>query len=118
MQKKLLPGLCLIVGSACSLAQAAGHNKLHLPTKGVVCDTYFCADATGISDPLTAKYLGTKKGQQLTAQGEFDRTAFTFANGVHCDTKEKVCRKDRYFGADGKPSGAIDKTTTQLLFAT
>ncbi|WP_049190438.1 YcgJ family protein, partial [Serratia marcescens] len=56
------------------------------------------------------------KGKQLAAQGDFDRTAFTFANGIYCDTKEKVCRKDRYFGADGKPSGKIDRTTTQLLF--
>ncbi|WP_442879969.1 hypothetical protein [Citrobacter sp. ESBL3] len=28
-----------------------------------------------------------------------------------------MCRKDRYFGVDGKPSGAIDRTTTQRLFA-
>ncbi|WP_309300358.1 YcgJ family protein [Yokenella regensburgei] len=53
----------------------------------------------------------------MAAQGAFDCTAFTFANGVYCDTKEKVCRKDRYFGADGKLSGAIDKKTTALLFA-
>lgn len=117
MRKKLLLGLCIIAGSTCSLAKAASHNKLTNPAVGVVCDAYVCADATGISDSLTTTYLGAKKGKQLAAQGEFDRTAFTFANGVHCDTKEKVCRKDRYFGADGKPSGAIDKTTTELLFA-
>ncbi|PWI77183.1 hypothetical protein DEO48_25680 [Enterobacter sp. CGMCC 5087] len=117
MQKAFMLGLCLIIGSACSLAEAAEHNKLTNPAAGVVCDAYVCADATGISDTLTAKYLGAKKGQQLAAQGEFDRSAFTFANGVYCDTKEKVCRKDRYFGADGKPSGAIDRTTTKLLFA-
>lgn len=113
MRKTLLRGLCLIVGSASSLAQA----RLTNPTSGVVCDAYICADAMGISDSLTMTHLGAKKSQQLAAQGTFDRTAFTFANGVYCDTKEKVCRKDRYFGADGKPSGVIDKTTMQLLFA-
>jgi len=116
MRKKLLSGLCLIVGGTCSLAQAAEHNRLTNPAQGVVCDVYVCADATGISDSLTTAYLGAKIGQKLVDQGAFDRTAFTFANGVYCDTKEKVCRKDRYFGADGKPSGSIDRTTTQLLF--
>ncbi|MGK2893083.1 YcgJ family protein [Klebsiella michiganensis] len=117
MRKKFLLGLCLIVGSACSLAKAADHSRLTNPVSGVVCDAYFCADAAGVSDALTTKYLGAKKGKLLAAQGEFDRTAFTFANGIYCDTKEKVCRKDRYFGADGKPSGKIDSKTTQWLFA-
>lgn len=117
-KRKAFTALVLVFGAGFSLlAGAAEHNKLRSAAKGVVCDVYVCADATGISDTLTTTYLGAKKGQQLTAQGEFDRTAFTFANGVYCDTKEKVCRKDRYFGADGKPSGAIDRTTTQLLFA-
>ncbi|MCT4737200.1 YcgJ family protein [Raoultella ornithinolytica] len=110
--------LVLVIGSGFSvLAWAAEHNPLRSPAKGVVCDMYICADATGISDLLTTKYLGAKKGKQLAAQGEFDRTAFTFANGIYCDTKEKVCRRDRYFGADGKPSGKIDHKTTQWLFA-
>lgn len=115
--KKMVPMLLFILaGGIPVLAGATEHNSLSTPATGVVCDRYFCADAHGISDPLTARYLGAKKGQQLAAQGEFDRTAFTFANGIYCDTKEKVCRKDRYFGADGKPSGAIDDATTQLLF--
>lgn len=115
---KAFTALALVIGSGFSvLAGAAEHNPLRSPEKGVVCDAYFCADAMGVSDPLTTKYLGAKKGQQLVSQGEFDRTAFTFANGIYCDTKEKVCRKDRYFGADGKPSGKIDRKTTQWLFA-
>jgi len=116
MRKKLLLGLCVVVGIACGLAKAAEHSMLTNPAPGVVCDVHFCANTRGVSERLTTQYLGVKKGQQLVAQGEFDRTAFSFANGVYCDTKEKVCRKDRYFGADGKPSGAIDKPTTQLLF--
>ncbi|MCT4737228.1 YcgJ family protein [Raoultella ornithinolytica] len=98
------------------MAGAAEHNKLSTPAPGVVCDAYLCADAQGISDGLTTRYLGEKKGQQLAAQGAFDRTTFTFANGVFCDTKSRTCRKDRYFGEDGKPSGTLDRTTTQLLF--
>ncbi|WP_048796433.1 YcgJ family protein [Serratia sp. 506_PEND] len=116
MKKIITMLLFIFAGGAPILAGAAEHNPLRSPAKGVVCDVYFCADATGISDVLTTQYLGAKKGKQLAAQGDFDRTAFTFANGIYCDTKEKVCRKDRYFGADGKPSGKIDRTTTQLLF--
>ncbi|WP_193162765.1 YcgJ family protein [Enterobacter ludwigii] len=116
-RRKAFAGLVLVTGAVFSFSAAAEeNNKLRLPAKGVVCDAYFCADATGISDSLTAKYLGAKKGQWLVAQGAFDRTAFTFASGVYCDTKEKVCRKDRYFGADGKPSGETDRKTTRWLF--
>ncbi|MBJ2089984.1 YcgJ family protein [Serratia sp. IR-2025] len=53
---------------------------------------------------------------QLDAQGAFDRSAFTFANGIYCDTKEKVCHKECYFGAEGKPSRAIDVVTSGQLF--
>ncbi|GLH25490.1 hypothetical protein ENT52713_28860 [Enterobacter sp. 200527-13] len=117
-RKNIFSALLLVIGVSMSfLAGAAEHNKLRLPAKGVVCDAYFCADATGISDVLTTKYLGAKKSQQLASQGDFDRTAFTFTNGIYCDTKEKMCRKDRYFGVDGKPSGKIDSKTTQWLFA-
>ena len=105
-----------LFGGNANEAPAVGVKKLRSPASGVVCDTHFCADAEGISNGLTTEYLGAKKSAQLVAQGEFDRTAFTFSNGVYCDTKEKVCRKDRYFGADGKPSGAVDMTTTEQLF--
>ncbi|MEH4266063.1 YcgJ family protein [Klebsiella aerogenes] len=117
-KRKAFTALVLVIGVGLSLsAGAAEHNRLTNPAPGVVCDVYICADATGISHSLTTTYLGAKKGQQLAAQGAFDRTAFTFSNGIYCDIKEKICRKDRYFGADGKPSGAIDTTATQLLFA-
>lgn len=117
MNRYLITGLLVVAGALPLMAGAAAQSRLSSPATGVVCDVYLCADAQGVSNGLTAQYLGGKKAQQLAAQGEFDRTAFTFANGVYCDTKEKVCRKDRYFGADGKPSGAIDRTTTQLLFS-
>lgn len=117
-KKTAFTALLLVTGTCFSvLAGAAEHNPLRSPAKGVVCDAYFCADATGISDALTTEYLGAKKGRHLVSQGEFDRSAFTFANGIYCDTKEKVCRKDHYFGADDKPSGKIDSKTTQWLFA-
>ncbi|ECB7137485.1 hypothetical protein E1A04_23680 [Salmonella enterica subsp. enterica serovar Virchow] len=117
MKKIITMLLFVFAGSASVPAGAAEHNLLSTPASGVVCDWYFCADATGISDALTTKYLGAKKGKQLAAQGEFDRQTFTFANGIYCDAREKTCRKDRYFGADGKPSGKIDGKTTQWLFA-
>ncbi|EEF6878861.1 TPA: hypothetical protein M4731_001082 [Salmonella enterica] len=46
-------------------------------------------------------------------QGTFDRRAFTFLNGIHCDSGEKVCRLNRYYNADGKPAGAVKITTTR-----
>ncbi len=112
LQRGLMAGVLILASQGAHAATKA----LRSPAKGVVCDTYFCANAQGVSTSLTARYLGKKKSAQLDALGAFDRTAFTFANGVYCDTKEKVCRKDRYFGADGKPSGAIDAVTTRQLF--
>lgn len=122
MSKNFITALLIASGAFASMtlvpqAGAATDNLLHSPVKGVVCDIYFCADDGGVSDALTTKYLGKKKGEQLAAQGDFDRSAFTFANGVYCNTRAHMCRKDRYFGADGKPSGKIDSKTTQWLFA-
>ncbi|MEQ4958857.1 YcgJ family protein [Enterobacter hormaechei] len=117
MNKKYLAFLLLIIGGGSPLlASAAKQNKLNSPAKGIVCDAYFCADAAGLSDFLTIKYLGKKKGEQLASQGKFNREVFTFSNGVYCDTKEKICRKDRYFGTDGKPTGDVDRITTHILF--
>lgn len=116
---KIFP-LSLLLFTTVSLLSAsvvaASHSPLVSPAPGVLCDTWFCADADGVSDVLTEEYRGKTKARHLEAQGEFDRTAFTFANGVHCDVKEKMCRKNRYYGADGKPSGAPDATTTRQLF--
>lgn len=97
-------------------AHAETTKSLLFPATGVVCDAYVCADAQGLSTPLTARYLGKKQSRKLEALGEFDRTSFVLANGVYCDTREKVCRKDRYYGAEGRPSGSVDEVTTRQLF--
>lgn len=97
-------------------ANAASNHNVVFPAAGVICDMYFCADSGGVSDALTTTYLGKEKAKQLAAQGKFNRSAFTFANGAYCDVKAKVCRKDRYFGDDGQPSGEIDITMTNGLF--
>ncbi|WP_342168421.1 YcgJ family protein [Serratia nevei] len=52
----------------CPCCRGTEHNSLSTPAPGVVCDSYFCADADGVSDALTTKYLGAKKGKQLAAQ--------------------------------------------------
>lgn len=99
-----------------SFAGAASGHTLSFPVAGVICDAYFCADAFGVSDRLTNRYLGEKKGRQLTALGRFDRTAFTFDNGIFCSVRARECRKNRYFGANGQRVGALDRVTTEWLF--
>lgn len=54
--------------------------------------------------------------EHLSEQGDFDRSEFTFSNGVFCDSKERLCRKERYLGLDGKRSGVVDEHYTELLF--
>jgi len=109
-------GLLALLGVAVSAGAASSKQALKAPVPGVVCDKYVCADKNGLSAPLTEKYLGKNAGKKLTSQGDFDHTQFTFANGVFCDVKEKLCREDRYYGMDGKRSGAVDQKTTDLLF--
>lgn len=118
MVNKLLVVMVLSVGALS--ADAVGNtmkNNPRSPTAGVVCDVYFCANDKGVSAELTTRYLGKKKGVRLTAQGDFDHSAFTFSNGVFCDSTERLCRKDRYFGVDGKRSGKVDEHYTELLYA-
>ncbi|EOT1929366.1 YcgJ family protein [Serratia marcescens] len=107
--------LAASLGLASFVGKASEHT-LHFPAAGVVCDAYFCADNAGVSDKLTIRYLGEKKGRQLVAQGRFDRTAFTFDNGIFCSVRARECRKDRYFDADGKHSATLDQVTTDWLF--
>jgi hypothetical protein len=91
-------------------------SPLSSPIPGVLCDRYVCANSKGISRDLTARYLGRKTATKSFSQGDFDMTEFTFANGIFCDVKERLCREDRYYGADGKRSGVASKKYTQLLF--
>ncbi|PEH55776.1 hypothetical protein CRM81_05070 [Yersinia kristensenii] len=116
--KQLLTVMVLSMGMLSNYASSAKTmiGVLQSPASGVVCDVYVCADAKGISVELTSQYLGKIRGEQLTSLGDFDYSAFTFANGIFCDTRERLCRKDRYFGPDGKRSGAVDEQYTQLLF--
>lgn len=107
--------LALLLGSAVITAQAQ-QPALLSPAPGVLCDQYVCADATGISQPLTEKYLGKKAADEVFRQGPFDVTEFTFANGIFCDVKEHLCRENRYYGANGKHDGAVSKKYTDLLF--
>lgn len=115
---KRLAVLVFMLGAGGALSAGAQTvTTLSRPAAGVLCDRHFCADATGVSLTLTQRYLGEKPYQALQSAGQFNRTQFTFENGVFCDVAEKLCREDRYFGLDGKRSGAVHKGYTQALFA-
>ncbi|MDW5507545.1 YcgJ family protein [Pseudomonas lundensis] len=109
--------LALVLAAFVMPAQAKQNSSLKSPASGVLCDRYACANGTdGISRELTEKYLGKKVATKLYSQGDFDSTEFTFANGIFCDVKERLCREDRYYGEGGKRSGAVSKKYTELLF--
>lgn len=109
--------LCVSALALPALSAHAGTTPaLHSPTQGVLCDRHMCADEKGISRELTTKYLGEKTATKLFSQGDFDLTAFTYSNGVFCDAKERLCRANRYFGADGKRSGKPSPKYTAILF--
>ncbi|WP_080346707.1 YcgJ family protein [Enterobacter cloacae] len=66
---------------------------------------------------LTEAYLGKKAAaNEVFTSSDVDLTEFTFANGILCDVKERLCREDRYYGANGQRSGAVSKKYTKLLF--
>ena len=108
---KLIAYTCLIISSS---AIAKTSTSLISPKKGVICDQYICVDKKGVSKSLTAQYLGTKKANKVFSQGNFDRSAFTFSNGVFCDTNTKRCHVDRYF--DNGHRSKVDKKITDQLF--
>ncbi|WP_079212768.1 YcgJ family protein [Brucella pituitosa] len=85
----LLHSICLLGLSAVGVA--AKKDTLTSPAEGVLCGRYFCADRNGISDRLTAQYIGDDAAYRLLAQADFDRTSFTFANGLFCNLKEQRC---------------------------
>jgi hypothetical protein len=101
---------------ASAITAQAEQPELLSPAPGVLCDSYICADDNGVSQKLTEKYLGRKAAQAAFSQGSFDVTEFTFANGIFCDVKERLCRANRYYGANGKRSGAVSTKYTNLLF--
>lgn len=111
-----LPLLLLLVEAVVPLAQARTAQLLS-PHPGVLCDPYFCAGKDeGVSVSLTRHYLGVAAAEKLAAQGAFDKTTFSYANGVFCDLTEKKCRANRYFDAKGNRSGAVRETESRLLF--
>ncbi len=97
-------------------ASAGSPDGLLSPEKGVLCDRYMCASNKGVSPVQTGKHLGKKAEIKLFLTGAFDRTEFTFANGVFCDVKERLYREGRYFGNDGRQSGTISGKYTRILF--
>ena len=106
----------LLAVSAMS-AQAKSPARLKSPASGVLCDRYVCANDKGISRALTETYLGKKAvANEVFTSSNVDLTEFTFANGIFCDVKERLCREDRYYGANGQRSGALSKKYTKLLF--
>jgi len=83
------------------------------PTQGIICDAKsgFCVDSYGISLGYTGSYLG-KKNQDIWAKklsGDYITTEFSFSNRVYCNTKQRICKKEKY--AD-KP----DRYWTNILF--
>lgn len=113
----LLVSLVMLLAVFVIPAHAKQLTSLRSPAPGVLCDRYLCANGKeGVSHELTEKHLGKKAAIKLYSQGDFDPTEFTFANGIFCDVKERLCRQDRYYGADGKRTGVVSKNYTRLLF--
>lgn len=116
MNKTSIGLLFVMLYASATIPAHADPKALRSPARGVLCDRYFCANDKGISRALTEKYLGQRAAAKLFSQGDFDLTEFTFANGIFCDVKERLCRHDRYYGADGRRSGAVSGKYTGLLF--
>ncbi|WP_033137082.1 YcgJ family protein [Aeromonas finlandensis] len=82
-------------------AQAA--PAVFSPEAGVLCDKKagFCADTQGISMGLTQIHLGDKEQAKLLkvfgSTDGVDMGSYTLSNGVHCESSEQQCYKDRYF---------------------
>lgn len=110
----LLLSICLLGLSAVGVA--AKKDMLTSPADGVLCGRYFCADHDGISDRLTAQYLGEDAAYRLLAQADFDRTSFTFANGLFCNLKEQRCYEVHNRDARNGTRSPISLYYTSVLF--
>ncbi|MCY1181970.1 Fels-1 Prophage Protein-like protein [compost metagenome] len=109
--------LALLLAVGVMPAQAKQRAVLKTPVSGVLCDRYVCANDKGISRALTEKYLGKKAAAtDVFTSSDVDLSEFTFANGIFCDVKERLCREDRYYGANGQRTGAVSKKYTNALF--
>lgn len=116
MSKASLGLLFVMLYAGVTVPTHADQKAIRSPERGVLCDRYVCANDEGISRELTEKYLGKRVATKAFAYPDTDRTEFTFANGIFCDVKERLCRQDRYYGADGKRTGAVSEKYTRLLF--
>ena len=88
-------------------------SAVYSPDRGVICDRKagFCVDSYGISLGLTGQYLGQKNKDkwEKVIDDDFDTTAFGFSNRLYCDTKKKICKKDKW-------ANKIDRRWTRILF--
>jgi len=112
--KKLIVMVALLGVSAGALAA-----DISSPSRGVVCDKKagFCVDNQGIAMGLTEMYLGKAAQDKLqTTLGDgagVSLSEYTFSNGVHCDSKERQCYKDRYYPRT--PDKRESKMTKQIF---
>ncbi|MFY0033370.1 YcgJ family protein, partial [Acinetobacter baumannii] len=83
---------------------------LNLAQLGALCISNLCATKPS----LTNQYLGAKKAKQAFSQGDFDTSAFTFSNGVFCDTTTKLCHVNKFF--ENGHRSRVDKKMTDKIF--
>ncbi len=112
--KLIIASLFLLSFSTLAVTKTA---NIFFPEKGVVCDKKgkYCADQQGVSIKLTERYLGKKAAGRLKKEfgdGQYiDFSSYTLSNGVHCESKEKKCYKDRYY-----PQTEVNKEVTQKMY--
>ncbi|MFD0706757.1 YcgJ family protein [Photorhabdus akhurstii] len=112
--KLIIASLFLLSFSTLAVTKTA---NIFFPGKGVVCDKKgkYCADQQGVSIKLTERYLGKKAAGRLKKEfgdGQYiDFSSYTLSNGVHCESKEKKCYKDRYY-----PQTEVNKEFTQKMY--
>lgn len=105
----------LLLSSAAlvGLVTAAEAATIFSPDQGVLCDKKggFCVDSQGLSATLTTQWLGAKAGKKLTKMmsenPDMDTTSFTMSNGMHCETRERMCTVNK--GSD-EPDPVGNKT--------
>lgn len=112
----LLYAVAVLLAVSFIPAQAKPLARVRSPAPGVLCDRYICANDKGISRELTEKYLGKKAAAKTFTWPDINLTEFTFANGIFCDVKERLCRENRYYDANGQRAGAVSRKYTTLLF--
>jgi hypothetical protein len=84
------------------------------PEQGVICDStaQFCSDRFGISLGITKEYLGQAAADKwggIMEDESFDASSYSMSNGLTCDTKLKICKKNKW---DEEP----DAKWTKVLF--